>query len=183
MEALVEACIWQAAGTRNDIGRAITSQLQLQGKLDMLSTVLQMKKPKLAERFQKVTAYIRECLIGKRNLAIHGHWLGLTGANATVVMKFSGKGRLVQQGGHISVNDLNDLASDIADVAVWLLDLCQTLPPLRQRRGGLGIQRQEPPNPQGCATRKTQALQFLPSQKLPRATKPLPRIQTTRKNR
>lgn len=37
MEAILDQCIWQASGTRNDYGRVITAQLQVNSKLDTLT--------------------------------------------------------------------------------------------------------------------------------------------------
>lgn len=162
MEAMIEACIWQAARVRNDLGRSTTSQMQLQGKLDVLGTLLNQTRPVLAEQFAKVAVYIRECLLGKRNLVAHGMWVAPTHfATNPHVVKFSAKGRLVHQGGEISKTELESLAHDIAEVTAWIMELGELLPALRQRPGGLGHTIQDAQNRRDCATRKLQALQPL----------------------
>lgn len=162
LESLIEAAIWQASGMRNDIGRAVTSQCQMQSKMDMLSAVLHQNYPELAIPFDKVAIYIRECLIGPRNAVVHGFWFqseGLAG-----VVKFSSKGKLTYQGRMFTVDELNTLSRDIADTTQWVMTLFPKLPTLQQRLGGLDDRKPPAKDPQGCATRKMQALQPLPSQ-------------------
>ncbi len=162
LESLVEAAIWQAASVRNDVGRAMTSQLMMQTKMDMLSAVLHQNYPELADPFDKVAIYICECLIGPRNAVVHGFWFenaGLAG-----VVKFSSKGKLTYQGRMFTVEELKALSVDIADTTEWVRMLFPRLPALQQRPGGLNDRKPPEKDPQGCATRKKLALQPLPSQ-------------------
>lgn len=95
LEVSVEAAIWQTASVQNDIGRVITSQLQMQSKMDLLESLLYQNQPILAPFFKKVAVYIRSCLIGKRNLVVHGVWIQLPDEkDMAVISKFSSKGRL-----------------------------------------------------------------------------------------
>lgn len=162
LDTTLEACIWQAAGMRNDIGWTITSQIQLQAKLDLLAGLLHQSYPDFAGPFDQVVRYIRECLVGERNLVVHGFWLQLPRKEPEVA-KFSAKGRLKYQGKAIIITDLQTLSQNIADVADWLMTLSARLPPLRQRPGGLGDKTPDTPNPQNCANLKTRVLQPLPS--------------------
>ena len=64
MEAVLEGAIWQAASLRNDIGRAMTSQTQVQGKLDLLASILMQTRPALGEQVILIARCVRECLLG-----------------------------------------------------------------------------------------------------------------------
>ncbi len=139
MEAILEAAIWQAAGLRNDLGRAMTSQTQVQGKLDLLEAVLSQTKPVLADQFRSLASYVRSCLVGPRNTVTHGAWSTPLAPkfNLAHVVKFHAKGRLVSQGGIRTIPELIALALQIAEVTAWLLKLGELLPKLKLRRGGL----------------------------------------------
>jgi len=179
MEAMLDACIWQAARLRNDLGRSVTSQMQVMGKLDLLATILWQTNTNLAPQFDPIAAYVRECLQGKRNMVAHGMWITLPNEPtfpAASVVKFSAKGRLTSQGAIMPLTDLNELALQIAEVSSWLMEFCDLLPKLKQRRGGLGHKTPAPQNPLGCATRRKLVLQ--PPVRRPKAPakprKPLP---------
>lgn len=159
MEAILDSAIWRAAGLRNDVGRAITSQGQVQGKIDMLGAVLHQTHPRLAPQFEAVGRYIKECLAGRRNLVAHGLWgtsplLMASTVPLAFVVKFAARGRLVDQGAIMTEVELSQLAREIAEVTSWLMQLSELLPPLKQRPGGLGHKTPDPPNPQACATRR-----------------------------
>lgn len=181
MEAMLEACIWRVAGVRNDIGRVICAQLQVQSKLDLLSALLNQNKPTLAKQFEAVAAYVRDCLIGKRNLMIHGAWVfpqraaGVVDNEVPQIIKFAAKGKLVDQSSTMEINEVKALAKAIAEVTQWLLDFAQLLPKLRQRPGGLGLPIPGPQSRRDCAILKQQALQ--PPTRRPKAPKPQPQKQ------
>lgn len=165
LETMIESAIWQAAKVQNDIGRTITSQLQMQSKIDLLLALLHQNNPKLAPYFDKVARYIRECLIGKRNLIIHGFW----GQNpddieTAWIVKFSATGKLTTKGKEFNKEELTALAGDIADVSRWVMSLSNLLPPLIKRPGGLGYHIPDTQNSLDCASRKALALQPIPSQ-------------------
>lgn len=58
----------------------------------------------------------------------------------------------------MNTSELEELATNIAEVASWILEMTEKLPALKQRRGGLGHTIPEPRDPQECATRKSLAL-------------------------
>ncbi len=161
METMLDACIWQAGGLRNDLGRVICAQQQVNSKLDTLAALLMQRKPVLGEQFAVVVDYVRNCLQGKRNTVAHGVWQTefMNETDPAKVTKFAAKGRLTSQPPEMTLADLKATALDIAEVTVWLLLLSPQLPKLRQRPGGLGHKTPDPPAPQGCAARKLRALQ------------------------
>jgi len=159
LEGLIEGACWQAARVRNDIGRVTTSQLQMQSKLDLLGALLMQTRPILGEQFNKIAGYVRDCLLGQRNLVAHGFWVMDAALPHAAVTKFRAKGQLVAQSRIFSLPELEQLADDIADVASWVLWLSDALPKLKQRSGGLGHMSPVPPDPQVCANRKMQVLQ------------------------
>lgn len=176
MEVILEQAIWQSARLRNDLGRIMTTQLQAQGKMDLLQTILSHTKPPLGERFKKVAEYIRDCLLGKRNIVAHGHWSQFTPMEQHAhVSKFSARGKFVSLGGPITLDELRSLARDIADVSCWLMELVSKLPALKRKRDGLGYKTPDAQNRRDCATLKSHALRPLASLALPqprgRATK------------
>jgi hypothetical protein len=156
LETILENCIWQEARLRNDLGRSITSQMQMQSKLDLLSTLLH--QPSLARKFKPVSEYIRECLVGPRNLVAHGAWFPVPATETIHVVKFHAKGRLTDQSRSLPIPDLTQLATDIADVTCWLMRLSEMLPKLKIRPGGLGHANPNTQNHQGCTIRKQTAL-------------------------
>ena len=156
---MLDVAIWQTARLRNDLGRAVTAQLQVMSKLDLLSTLLSQTRPNLAAQFTPVAEYVRQCLNGKRNTVAHGMWFTSPNEPIARVVKFSARGQLVLQGGPMELKELHQLAHDIANVASWLIDLCEFLPKLKTRRGGLGHRPPSTQNLQDCATRKQRALQ------------------------
>jgi len=158
LEMTIEASIWQAARLRNDLGRAVTSETQLQGKMDLLLALLYQTQPKLAERFAPITDYIRSCLIGKRNLVVHGWWTAPLGIKTPYVVKFRAQGRLISRSGEMTLEELKQLALDIAAVSCWVHVLAGELPKLRQRRGGLAHQSPDIQDPLQCAKKKQRAL-------------------------
>lgn len=164
LEVSIESAIWQTSNVQNDIGRVITAQLQMQGKMDLLESLLYQSQPTLAPYFKKVAVYIRGCLLGKRNLVIHGVWLqSPRNKTSASISKFSSRGRLTAQGGQMKLEELSDLSTQIAEVAEWMFVFGGRLPPLKQRPGGLGHKDPDIQNPQNCANLRKQALQPLPS--------------------
>lgn len=159
MEVFLDGAIWQASRLRTDLGRTVTSQMQVLGKLDLLGSLLTQTRPVLAEQFKPVADYVRECLLGKRNLVAHGLWARPSATSPTIIVKYTARGRLVKQGRPIEVDELEVLARDIADVTVWLHNLvhllpAQKLPPDEQDQLIPKIQSR-----QDCATLKQRALQ------------------------
>lgn len=161
MEVFLDSSIWQAGRMRTDLGRTVTSQMQVLGKLDLLGSLLTQTRPALAVQFRPVADYIRDCLNGKRNLVAHGLWArpDEEHESPTIVIKYSARGRLVKQGRPIEADELDALARDIADVTVWLYDLglllpAPKLPPEARVRQIPDIQSR-----QDCATLKQRALQ------------------------
>lgn len=168
LEGILDVAIWRAMGLRNDLGRILTAQLQMQSKLDTLSAVLTQKKPHLSTQFTKVCSFVRDCLIGKRNTVIHGMWHILPPMPDTpprhirgFVVKFSARGKLASQSGMMSTKELDQLALDIAEVTAWIYALLDHLPKLKLRPGGLIRSYPENQNRRDCATQKQQALQPL----------------------
>jgi len=164
MESILETAIWQAARLRNDLGRVVCAQLQVQSKLDLLGALLSQTRPRLAERLKPVTKYVRECLQGKRNVVAHGVWVRSSISSGQpssdhAVVKFSAKGQLISQGSHMPVTELNQLARDIAEITDWLLNFCDKLPKLKQRRGGLGHKTPDTQSRPHCPTLRQHALQ------------------------
>jgi hypothetical protein len=166
LEAIIEAAIWQAAGLRNDMGRAMTSQTQMLSKLDLLEAVLMQTRPKLGEQFSAVANYVRDCLAGRRNLVAHGMWTETPKGNlldssetALGVVKFSARGRLTSHGREVDPRELDSLALEMAEVTAWVIDLCALLPALKQRRGGLGHKIPETQIRPRCATLRGLVLQ------------------------
>jgi len=173
LEGMIEAACWQAARLRNDLGRVITSQLQMQSKMDLLGALLMQTRPILGEQFNRVADYIRDCLLGQRNLVAHGFWIMELGLSHAAVVKFRTKGELVAQGRTIPLTELITLADDIADVTAWVIALAGMLPKLKQRPGGLGHKTPAPLNHQACATRKTRALRLpIVRQRAPKKGRP-----------
>lgn len=185
MEVVLENAIWQAAHLRNDLGRTVTSQMQVLGKLDLLQTLLSQTRPVLAEQFQPVANYIRNCLSGPRNIVAHGMWATPYVDSPALVSKFSARGKLVSQGGPRDIAELDELALRIAEVTRWLMKLCSLLPKLKQRSGGLTRTPPVPRNPQDCANQRMLALQpptrrrrALPKTKTPKAARKRNRAQS-----
>jgi hypothetical protein len=44
MEVLIDSCIWQIAGLRNDFGRIFAAQMQVNAKLDTLQALLNQRR-------------------------------------------------------------------------------------------------------------------------------------------
>ncbi|HEU4342025.1 MAG TPA: hypothetical protein VFU31_10675 [Candidatus Binatia bacterium] len=169
MESMLDSCIWRAADLRNDLGRVISTQLQIQSKLDTLTTLLRQTRPELAGPMAKVSDFVRTCLQGQRNLAAHGMWSALDSPlfgfgkdTPAFVVKFTARGKLVSQGGEIPIDQLHDLARDIAEVSSWLSGLGLMLPELKKRQDGPGHSEAQARNRVECAKRKKNALQPLP---------------------
>jgi len=158
LEMIIEGACWQSSGVRNDIGQIFTAQMQMQSKLDVVQTLLTHKHPKLAQRFKPVSNYIRDCLIGKRNLIMHGTWMPDPETSKTYIRKFSARGTLVSHSREIPLEELHDLARDIADVSAWMMELVSRLPSLKERRGGLGHKSQDIQSLPDFPTRKKNAL-------------------------
>ncbi len=169
MEAMLDGCIWQAGRFRNDFGRVVSAQLQVLSKLDTLTSLLSQTNPQFAEAALKVATYVRECLNGKRNVVAHGMWHASEFLGTGFVVKFSARGKLADQGGNMTVAELEGLAHNIAEVTAWLMHLSNRLPKQRLRRGGLGHATPNTQNRRDCATRKLNALQPLPPR--PRGSK------------
>ena len=158
MESMLDACIWKTAGLRNDYGRIFAAQQQVASKLDTLNALLTQRKPVLAEQFSAVADYVRECLQGMRNTVAHGMWSSTD--DGTFVVKFTARGKLVEQGrSPMPKEDLDQLSLNIAGVTDWLMQLSDYLPKSRLRPGGLGHKTPDAQNRLGCATRKSRALQ------------------------
>jgi hypothetical protein len=161
LETMVDSCIWQAGGIRNDMGRIVSAQMQMQSKLDTLHSILNQKFPWLGEQFSPVSKYVKECLSGKRNIVAHGMWVTLRPNKSSLVVKLSARGKLKDQGGYMDAAEIESLAADISDVTVWVLQLCERLPKLKTRRGELIRKAQETPRPQDGPARKLHALRPL----------------------
>jgi hypothetical protein len=122
--------------------------------------------PILAEQFQPFAEYIRQCLVGRRNVVVHGMWTSPIAPMGDAlkiagIIKYSAKGRLASHGrALIPLTELAELALHIGEVTAWLVAFSHLLPKLKQRRGGLGHKTPETQNPQGCATRRKLALQL-----------------------
>jgi hypothetical protein len=139
MEIILNTCIWQAAGLRNDYGWVVCAQLQVPSKLATLETLLNQRRPILGQQFKMVAQYVRDYLRGERNIVAHGTWAtNPLKREKYFVVKFSARGHLVSQGRIIPIHELNQLAQEIASVTNWLSALAGILPKLRQRPGGLG---------------------------------------------
>lgn len=165
LESLVENCIWQCAELRNDLGRITTSQMMMMNKLDLLASLLHQTQPEISPPFDKVANYIRENLVGRRNLFVHGFWYTEKPEVPEManVSKFSSKGKLVSQGRTFHKTELDSLSADIAETSAWLMTLSHRLPSLRKRPGGLGHVTRDLQSLQEYAIRRQQALQPLPS--------------------
>jgi hypothetical protein len=176
MEAVLESAIWQATGVRGDVGRALTSQTQVQGKLDLLASVLRQTRPALGEQAFTLATYVKDCLGGKRNLIAHGLWVDASDVFSRKedaphrVVKFSARGRLTDQSVGFSTDELETFAKEIAEVTSWLIDLCALLPKLRQQPGALNRTTPKTQNPRDCANLRLRALQ--PPTLRPKAPKP-----------
>jgi hypothetical protein len=161
MEAIMDQCIWQAAGIRNDYGRVITTQTQVSTKLDTLAALLWQRKAIIGEQFDDVSQYVRSCLLGRRNTIAHGYWDTQEDWPHALVVKFTARGRLTSQPGTWTVPDLELLALQIAEVTSWLMTLSQLLPKARARSGGLGHKSLDTPDLLRCAMSRKRALQPL----------------------
>tara|TARA_B100000315_G_C14536037_1_gene568481 strand:- start:166 stop:780 length:615 start_codon:yes stop_codon:yes gene_type:complete len=161
MEHYIENAIWQAAGTPVNLGRSMTSQTQIQSKLDILSTLLYEINPNFANQFRLVARYIRECLLGKRNLITHGFWITNPDTNRVVVIKMAAKGKLISKSRVIPIQEVIELSHDIADVTSWVDQLCAALPRLRKKRAAPNHKNPSPQTPPNCPILKQQALQHL----------------------
>jgi hypothetical protein len=160
LEVMVDCCIWQISGLRNDYGRIFAAQMQMNDKLDTIQSLLNQRRPIFAQQFKLAADYIRECLQGQRNLVAHGMWATDPITGRTWVNKFGARGVLVDQGRvPWPKEELDQLATDIAETCAWVLHLSQMLPKLRQRPGGLGHKTLSPQNLLERATRKLHALQ------------------------
>jgi hypothetical protein len=160
MERMIESNIWRAAGFRPNIGLAVTSQTQVQGKLDMLGALLAVRFPLFSEPFTRIATYIRERLLGQRNLVAHGFWV--TRSPGTSAHKTSAKGKLVLQTREFTLSELGRLAYEIAEVTAWLDTLGHALPLLPKPRGALDHKMilDAPPRPD-YTSQKQRALQPL----------------------
>ena len=161
MEHIMECAIWQAAKIPMRLGKSMTSQTQMQGKIDVLGTLLSQFHPNLSPHFNKVAKYIRECLLGRRNLVTHGFWYTEFHTNDTHVMKTVAKGKLTSQGRTVDLDELIQLYTDIAEVTNWIRSLCKELPKLQRQSDEPNQPIPTIPNHQDCATRKKQALRPL----------------------
>lgn len=159
MESFLDSAIWQTGRMRTDLGRTITSQMQVLGKLDLLGALLIQTRPTLAEQFRPVANYVRDCLNGRRNLVAHGLWVRRNPDSPTMVIKYSARGRLVRQGRPIEADELDTLAHDIADVTVWLYDLGYLLPAPKLPPDERVQQIPDSQSTRDCATLKQRALQ------------------------
>ena len=163
MERMIESTIWQAALVPFDIAQAMTAQTQVQGKIDMLGALLHQTHPTLAPQFAQVGQYIRECLLGRRNLVAHGWWMAnprwtLSDFPLALVSKYGAKGKVIGQLTLFSADQLHQLSAEIAEVSSWMYELSGLLPELSQRPDAPDHMTQAPPNPQVCATRRLSAL-------------------------
>lgn len=162
LEGFIDAYICRLAELRIDLGRIFCAQMQMQSKLDTFSALLIQRRPSLHKPFKPTMEYIRECLVGRRNLIIHGVWL--SEGETIAVRKFSARGQLVSQ--HIAdLEEVNALASDIAEVIVYLSRFFdKKLPPLKHRRDGRAHKHRGLLPLQEFANRKKLALQLLASE-------------------
>jgi hypothetical protein len=158
MESSIEDCIAQAARIRVDYSRALCAQMQVQSKLDVLGAVISRDNPALGAQVRKVADYVRECLLGKRNLVAHGGWLTDPETKETFVLRSIARGKLISQAQAFPLKALHELAYDIADVTAWFVRVAAGLPPLRKLSEPIP-ESPEIQNPRDCSTRKQRALQ------------------------
>ena len=160
LEAMVENCIWKVIETPYDVGRSVTATMQIQGKMDVLETILTQTNPHLGSQFSLVANYIRNCLLGSRNTYVHGMWASHPEPQGfEYVVKFNARGKLVHVGGQVTSQDIAKLASDVADTTSWIMAFSDLLPPMPKPVVGRDHKNQEKRDPQERANHKKLALQ------------------------
>lgn len=160
LEGLIEAALWRALGVPYDVGRAITNQLQMRGKIDALCSVLNQTDPHLAEQFKPVGDFVQGSLSSTRNKYTHGFWARSPAKDSPDhVVKFNAKGSLVSIGGDVTAAEIKALSDDIMDVSNWMMAFSDLLPPLPQPPDGRGHTARNSQTRQERANQKKLALQ------------------------
>src|SRR2546423_4663272 len=73
LEHAIEQLIWVILELNTSTGRAITSDLQMRGRLKMLRKLIDAKHPPMSDVIQNLTKTIQS-LEDDRNLIVHGIW-------------------------------------------------------------------------------------------------------------
>lgn len=73
-EAIVESLIWALSGMRRDVGKHFTHGIQLNNRLELLSTLGKLQLPDSEQNeFTSIISELKD-LNNKRNQVIHGSW-------------------------------------------------------------------------------------------------------------
>jgi hypothetical protein len=124
LESIIDAAIWSLARVPNEnIGRAITTNLNLPTRLDILKTLFDLWKPdepaerklheQSAKELSQLCHVVRHCLSGLRGSVVHAEWVrGEYGSPMTYVVEARGKFKAGKVG--LPASKIQDAAALIA---------------------------------------------------------------------
>jgi hypothetical protein len=94
LESIVDAGIWSLAGVSEDVGLAITANLNVPTRLDMLRTLFHLRRGDgpANDQLSKACHTIRQTLSRKRGEIVHSEWVkGDHGSPMTFTVEARGK--------------------------------------------------------------------------------------------
>jgi hypothetical protein len=156
-EALLDQAIWRLLGVSHRKGRAVTSAIQVAGKIDMLDALMNLSRRDRS----KLSHLLKEGkhLSAQRNLVAHGYVVTDDSETSEVrFISFHARGALTERSRRADPEIIDELARRICRFNEFLLDFHDLLPisPAKRKR----------PTSRGVDTRrrrmKTIAKQILP---------------------
>ena len=132
LELVINAGIWLFLGftaTENqfDLGRAVTTHLNLPIRLDILLSLVheQLNDRRADERFKQIANEIRKDLSPKRNKIIHAQDWRFSHPDSPegFIVRFKARGRVESSIEKMMPNEITEIAVEIAETNEILLDM------------------------------------------------------------
>lgn len=155
VEALIDQFIWRLLGVRSLRGRIVTANLSARAKIELLATL--MRKSRMNEPFIKKIEKRGNALADSRNLVAHGYIAVLPDKPYGTAISFLARGRLTNRTRLVTPDLLNDVAAEIGNFALFLIDEQGRFPKQRGTR-----QRPAAPSPTSPRRRLETMLKQLP---------------------
>lgn len=129
-DAFLDQGIWKLMGVNHGRGRAVTSNLMSSTKIDVLATLMRLRK--YDEAVVKKLEATGKDLAPQRNLVAHAYAAQIPHIKDVLLVSFSARGELTDRSRMASPGDIDALAKRIAEFNGFLSSLHGILPRGRQ---------------------------------------------------
>lgn len=133
LEGYLENCIWKLLRVNFSKGRAVTTHINLNLRLDMIATLLSVTR----RHSKEWKSWLEACrkLSTARNIAVHAMWVTKPGEpRIAQSISYVARGELRDRGRVTTAAEIKKIAEETAALTIRLIRLSVRLPPLPSTR-------------------------------------------------